>query len=113
MFTSSPASAPEAAFAKLNDPIDDFDRIQELVRQGFIVRTRADADTVQARTGDLTQRDAALASGAQFVSTDYPAPNPDFGTDYKVEIPGGMPAGCNPISTEAAECAAADIEDLS
>ena len=43
-------------------------------------------------------RDAAIASGAQFVSTDYPVPDPDFGTGYMVAIPDGMPARCNPIS---------------
>jgi hypothetical protein len=69
------------------------------------VRTRADADTVQARTGDTTMRDAAITSGAQFVSTDYPVPDPRFGTGYMVEIPGGMPARCNPISAPA-ECVA-------
>ena len=83
--------------------------IQELVAQGFIVRTRADGDTVEARTGDTTKRDAAIESGAQFVSTDYPVPNPDFETGYFVEIPGGMPAGCNPISAPA-DCRAEDIE---
>ena len=44
---------------------------------------------------------AALASGAQWVSTDYPVPNPAFGTGYQVMIPGGMPARCNPISAPA------------
>jgi hypothetical protein len=65
---------------------------------------------VQARTGDVTQRDAALASGAQFVSTDYPVPDADFGTGYLVEIPGGMPARCNPISAPA-DCTPLDIEN--
>lgn len=109
MFTSSRPPAAEAAFVKLNDPVGDFDLIQELVGQGYVVRTRADADTLQARSGDTTQREAALASGAQFVSTDYPVPNEAFGTGYVVAIPGGMPAGCNPISAPAA-CTAADIE---
>lgn len=112
LFTDSAPDSPEAAFAKLNDPIGDFDLIQELVAEGFIVRTRADADTVQARTGDTMQRDVALASGAQFISTDYPVPNPDFGTGYHVEIPGGMPAACNPISAAHVPCTAAQIEDL-
>ena len=109
MFTSSAPPADEAGFVKLNDPLGDFDRIQEYVGQGYIVRTRADADTVQARTGDTTMRDAAITSGAQFVSTDYPVPDPRFGTGYMVAIPGGMPARCNPISAPA-ECAAGDIE---
>src|SRR5690606_6177200 len=64
LFTSALPGEDEAAFVKLNDPIGDFDLIQELVAQGFLVRTRADGDTVQARPGDTTQRDAALASGA-------------------------------------------------
>jgi hypothetical protein len=100
MFTSSPPGEPEAAFVKVNDPIGNLERIQELVAQGFIVRTRADADTFDARPPiDTTRRDAALESGAQFVSTDYPDldSNP-FGTDYFVEIPDGMPGRCNPIS---------------
>ncbi|MBX3025859.1 phosphatidylinositol-specific phospholipase C1-like protein [bacterium] len=109
MFTSSAPPADEAGFVKLNDPLADFARIQELVAAGYIVRTRADADTVQARTGDTTQRDAAITSGAQFVSTDYPVPDPRFGTGYFVAIPGGMPARCNPISAPV-ECAASDIE---
>lgn len=110
LFTSSGPGEPEAGFLKLNDPFGDFDRIQEAVAQGFLVRTRADSDTVQARTGDTRMRDAALASGAQFVSTDYPEPDPRFGTGYFVEIPGGMPAGCNPISAPA-DCRATDIEN--
>lgn len=109
LFTDSSPGAPEAAFVKRNGPIGNVEEIQGLVAAGFIVRTRADGDTKEARSGDTTQRDAAIASGAQFVSTDYPVPNPDFGTGYLVEIPGGMPARCNPISAPP-ECTAADVE---
>lgn len=64
-----------------------------------MVRTRADADTVQARTGDTTMRDAALATGAQWVSTDYPTiSNNRFGTPYFAAIPGGTVARCNPVN---------------
>jgi hypothetical protein len=98
LFTNGVPGAGDAAFVKRNDPIGSFEEIRELVRAGYLVRTRADADTVEARTGDTTQRDAALASGAQFVSTDYPEPNPAFGTGYFVEIPDGMPGRCNPIT---------------
>lgn len=110
LFTSSGPGEPEAGFLKLNDPIGSFEQIQDAVAQGFIVRTRADADTVEARTGDTTKRDVAIASGAQFVSTDYPEPDPQFDTGYFVQIPGGMPAGCNPISSPA-DCQATDIEN--
>ena len=98
MFTDSLPGNPEAAFIKMNDPLPDPAAIQSMVAAGYIVRTRADADTVQARSGDTTQRDAAISSGAQWVSTDYPVANPAFGTGYMVSIPGGMPARCNPIN---------------
>ena len=88
---------PAAAFFKRNDPIEQFDEIQELVRAGFLVRTRADANTKQARSGDPTMRDRAIASGAQYVSTDYPEPDPRF-TDYRVTLPGGVEARVNPVS---------------
>jgi hypothetical protein len=96
LFTSRP-DATTAGFAKLNDPIGDAARIKELVRKGFIVRTRADADTVQARTNDPTMRDAALASGAQYISSDYLTPDTRF-SDYAVALPGGVNARCNPVN---------------
>jgi hypothetical protein len=97
LFTNSPVGTPEAAFIKLNDPLAALAEIETRVAQGYMVRTRADADTLQARSGDTTQREAALNSGAHFISTDYPVPNPDF-SDYQVTIPGGGIARCNPIN---------------
>ena len=76
MFATVAPEHPAAAWFKINDPIKDFDRIKQLVSDGFLVRTRADADTVQSRKNDVTQRDKALASGAQFVSTDYARARP-------------------------------------
>jgi Phosphoinositide phospholipase C, Ca2+-dependent len=98
MFTTSTQGEPDAAFLA-RDP--DVFAIQDLVRRGYLVRTRADGNTKQARTGDTTQRDAALLSGAQFVSTDYPVPGraAPFFTDYVAQIPDGDPARCNPINT--------------
>ena len=54
----------------------------------MLVRTRADADTVQARTN--RHRDARRPpsrGGAQFVSTDYEVPDPRFGA-VRREDPG-------------------------
>ncbi|HZR83887.1 MAG TPA: phosphatidylinositol-specific phospholipase C1-like protein [Candidatus Binatia bacterium] len=110
LFVSARPGSPEAAFVKLNDPIDDGELIHQVVAAGYIVRTRADGDTVQARSGDVSQREAALASGAQFVSTDYPEPDPRFGTGYFVAIPGGTPARCNPVSAPA-DCTSLDVEN--
>jgi hypothetical protein len=98
LFTNAVAGSADAAFVEQNDPREDPALIPSLVQAGYIVRTRADADTEQARSGDTADRDAALASGAQYVSTDYPVPNPDFGTGYFVEIPDGAPGRCNPIN---------------
>lgn len=98
LFTDSSPGVPEAAFVEVNDPVANPATIPDLVAQGYVVRTRSDADTLEARSGSTTQRDAAIASGAQWVSTDYPVPNPDFGTGYAVVIPGGTPARCNPIN---------------
>ena len=97
LFTSSPPGSPESAFVKVNDPVADQQYISQLVEAGYIVRTRADADTVEARFGLTARREAALASGAQFVSTDYPEPDPDFPTGYLVEIAEGVNARCNPV----------------
>jgi len=97
LFTTVAPTHPAAAWFKMNDPVRSFDRIQQLVRQGFLVRTRADADTVAARSGDVTQRDKALASGAQFVSTDYPEPVPKL-SGYRVGFPGGAVARPNPVN---------------
>lgn len=90
--------APEAAIFVSNEPVRDFDLIRRRVAQGFIVRTRADADTREARTGDTGRRDRAFASGAQYVTTDYIWPDTRFGTGFSVRLPGGAPARCNPVS---------------
>jgi hypothetical protein len=97
LFTTVAPDHPAAAWMKVNDPVRDFDRIQSLVRDGFLVRTRADADTRQARKNDPSQRDKALASGAQFVSTDYPEPRVEF-SGYKVRLPDSVVARSNPVN---------------
>jgi hypothetical protein len=102
LFTSSTPGEPDAAFLKINEPRGDPNRIPDAVAAGYIVRTRADADTFDARPPiDTSRREAALSSAAQFVSTDYPVPNPVFGGEYFVEIPDGSPARCNPINAPA------------
>ena len=100
LFVSVDADHPAAGFMKINDPIRDFDRIQEAVRAGFLVRTRADTPTDHARNNDTVQRDRALASGAQFVSTDYREPDPRL-SPYRVELPGALVARGNPLAGKA------------
>ena len=102
LFASVEPTHPAAAWMKVNDPVADFDRIQKLVRSGFLVRTRADADTVDARKDDVTRREKALASGAQFVSTDYPEARVEF-SRYRVRLPGDVAARPNPVSGDGAK----------
>ncbi|GAA4143283.1 phosphatidylinositol-specific phospholipase C1-like protein [Actinomadura keratinilytica] len=101
LFTSAEPGQPDAAFVKRNDAVAAAEEIKSLVRRGYVVRTRADADTAQARSGDTSVRDAALASGAQWVSTDYPVPGlaDRFGTGYFAALPGLAAARCNPVLT--------------
>jgi Phosphoinositide phospholipase C, Ca2+-dependent len=108
IFVDVPPSDPDAAVTVVNDPVVDRVRIRDLVAQGFIVRTRADADTVEARTGDTSRREAAFASGAQYVSTDYVFPDDHFGTGYVVDLPGTGAARCNPVNAPK-RCLKADL----
>ncbi|MDX6434507.1 MAG: hypothetical protein QOE54_6873 [Streptosporangiaceae bacterium] len=103
LFTDSEPGRPDAAFVERNDAAGSAAEIHDLVAKGYVVRTRADADTVEARSGDTKARDAALASGAQWVSTDYPVPGmaARFGTGYFAALPGFVTARCNPVSTPA------------
>jgi hypothetical protein len=100
MFTDSPIDADEAAFVKRNDPAAS--DIPDLVRAGFLVRTRADVETQEALYDDATRRDQAFASGAHYVSTDYRVPDPSL-SDYSVAFEGDRSIRCNPLLTDA-EC---------
>ncbi|HEV2532148.1 phosphatidylinositol-specific phospholipase C1-like protein [Phenylobacterium sp.] len=96
-FINSPDEAsPAAGYFTLNEPIELAERIRKDVRAGFIVRTRADADTYEARKGDYERQKQAFASGAQYVSTDYMQPDPRLGP-YEAHLPGGGLARLNPV----------------
>lgn len=97
MFANVPPGNPEAGFLIMNNPTRDLDTIRQLVSQGYMIRTRADAGTVEARKGDYSRLEAALKSGAQFISTDYYVPDERFGTGYKVSLPNQVIARCNPV----------------
>lgn len=90
MFVYSSPGTPEAAFVIMNNS-SQVTQIQNLVRQGYIVRTRADDGTTQARVGDYTDMNNAFVSGAQIISTDYYKADARAGTpgwtDYHVQFP--------------------------
>ena len=96
MFVNIAEDSPAAGYITLNEPKEQAARIRAAVKSGLIVRTRADADTVEARTGDHSRQDAAFASGAQYVSTDYMRPDPRLGP-YETHLPGGGVARRNPV----------------
>lgn len=99
LFTNAEPGAPDAAFVEENE--GSLAEIDALVKQGYLVRTRADENTDQARTDDTTRRDLALSSGAQMISTDYPASEPSQWTKYVVSFPDGLVARCNPVTKPA------------
>ncbi len=101
IFTNSEPGAPDAAFLERNDgPAAE---ITALVRAGYLIRARTDADTKQARTDDISTRDAMMASGAQILSTDYPANEPaQWPGHFAVALPGDAAVRCDPVNTTAA-----------
>lgn len=101
VFTNAEAGQPDAAFIEVNDPTGaNTAKIQGLVAAGYVVRTRADGDTLEARADDTGPRDAALASGAQWVSTDFPGAGSAsyLNSSYSVTLPSGTTARCNPVN---------------
>lgn len=100
IFTNADPGQPDCAFTEENDGTEE--AIAALVRKGYLVRTRTDADTKQGRSNDTARREVALASGAQILSTDYPASEPAQWTGYAVSFPGGAVARCNPVNAPPA-----------
>ncbi|RZF61032.1 hypothetical protein EWE75_19910 [Sphingomonas populi] len=86
-----------AAFLMFDNALLRQAQIRDYVRQGYIVRTRSDIEAYEAKTNDLRRANAAFASGAQIVSTDFEHPGNAFGTRYVVRLPGGGVARRNPL----------------
>jgi hypothetical protein len=106
LFTNAEPGHPDAAFVEQNDGAPE--AIAVLVKQGYLVRTRSDSDTKEGRSGSTVQREAALRSGAQLVSTDYPWYEPSRWTGYSVSLPGHAPVRCNPVNAPKG-CVDADL----
>ena len=101
MFVYGRGGEPAGVVDGLDSPTAT-EAIQAALDAGHLVRTRADSVT----ESDPERRDAAFAVGAHWVSTDWPTD----AHDYQVNLPGGSPARCNPI-TAPVECSASDVED--
>ena len=90
------SSGPLAAVTSRPDARTAGDEIGAFVRSGLIVRTQADEGPP-----DEARRSAAVASGAQIVSTQ----------DEHMVLPVGTPSRCNPVLV-LPQCTPADIEHV-
>ena len=94
-FVNTDPTSPAAGYITLNEPRELAGQIEAALKAGLIVRTRADADTREARTNDTARQVQALASGAQYISTDYMTPDTRFSA-YVAKLPGGGKARLSP-----------------
>jgi len=56
LFVNAPDTSPLAAYLTLNEALTDTDHIARDAKLGYLIRTRADADTVEARANDTRRR---------------------------------------------------------
>ena len=111
MFVFSDSLSSYSAFIKIDNPINNETRIRSLVDQGFMVRTRADANTYEAINNDYSRMYAAFNSGAQVISTDFYRPDPRGAMDslfynYQVKFPNNQLAriGHNILNPDNQNC---------
>lgn len=88
---------PEAGFRIINDPVKNEAYIQDLVQKGYMIRTRADSGTEEARSNDYSKFEKAKSSGAQVISTDYYLPSTLFESTFRISFDGMTYERPNPI----------------
>jgi hypothetical protein len=93
MFVATDEASPLAAFINIPDPVKNGARIAAAVKAGLMVITRADDDAHEARANNPARRDAAFASGAQIVRTNFIQPDPAIGA-YHVSLAEQADAMC-------------------
>lgn len=96
IFINAEPGKPEAAALFRNNPEDA--SIADLVKKGYLIRTRADADTKEARKNDYTHFNQAKASGAQIITTDYYLPSTFFNSPYQIKFDDGSYERINPVN---------------
>lgn len=95
MFASYPEADDEAAFMVYWDIRGSEETVADLVAKGFLVRVSSDIGTLEARTGDRSRLEAAIASGAQYIATDYyPGHISPFDTTYIAAFDDGSVLRC-------------------
>ena len=81
----------------MNGAVKEQTQITDLVKKGYIIRTRADSDTQEARANDKSSFNAAMQSGAQIITTDYYQKSTHFKSDYVISFPDGGYFRANPM----------------
>lgn len=95
MFVLADADHPLAAYFLQDNPAST-EAIQELVSQGFLVRTRIDTDLEL----DPKRHSLAIESGAHALSTDVPE---------DLSLDAAHPVACNPVMSRK-DCTPEDLE---
>lgn len=100
MFMQGSRDDDFAAFLLLDNAIMRQEDIKKAVKDGYLVRTRADIETYEAKVNDRARADAAFSSGAQVISTDFYKPGNAYNTDYYITLPNGSDFRENPVNTD-------------
>jgi hypothetical protein len=96
MFVRSDENRDDAATFVMDDPRDA--DIPRLIKAGYFIRTRADSGLRTKGPRPVARREAAFASGAQIVSTDFPNGETQAETGFVVELDHAAPARVNPVN---------------
>jgi hypothetical protein len=101
VFTRGPEGQPDAAITEVNDPRGaNQAEIQRLVKKGYLIRTRSDEPLATIRDKDFSRVGIALASGAQYVTTDFPVSGmaSRYDSDFVADLPGPFAVRFNPVT---------------
>lgn len=99
IFVAAPENSRAAGYTVINNALKHGERMERLVRQGWLLRTLSEQGTVEPRAGDLRRARASFLSGAQYISTDYYLPERRFGKIYHIPyLPGKRTVRCNPVN---------------
>jgi hypothetical protein len=113
VFTRGPEGEPDAAITEVNDPRGTGQaEIERLVKKGYLVRSRSDEPMATIRDKDYTRLGIALASGAQYVTTDFPVAGmaARYDSDFVAQLPEHAAVRCNPV-TAPKKCRGAVSEE--
>ena len=97
LFVNKKEGNSTAGFRIINNAVKDEAYIRELVKKGYMIRTRADSDTKEARANDYNTFEKAKISGAQIISTDYYLPSTFFKSEYKINFENKTYERPNPV----------------